>query len=294
MTESFKQRLARAPAVLAPGAYDALTALLIEQAGFEAIYVSGAAIAYTQLGRPDIGLVAFDQVADVVGRMRERTSLPLIVDADTGYGNALNVQRTVRVLEQRGASAVQIEDQSFPKRCGHLAGKSIVPMAEMIGKVKAAADGRRSTDTLIIARTDAIAVEGMDAALDRASAYLEAGADVLFVEAPRTRQEMQTVVKAVGGRAPLIANMVEGGRTPMFNLDDLSELGFQLVISPGAIVRAVIPVVEEFLASLKTHGATKPFADRMIDLAGVNARIGLDEIIAHGAQYDPAANEPAE
>ena len=287
-------RLKSGPAVLAPGAYDALSALLIEQAGFEAVYVSGASIAYTQLGRPDIGLVGFDQVADVVGRMRERVALPIVVDADTGYGNALNVQRTVRVLERRGADAIQIEDQSFPKRCGHLDGKSLIGLEEMAGKIRAACDARERASTAIIARTDAISVEGFQAALDRAGAYIEAGADVIFVEAPRTLAEMRRVVEVCGERTPLLANMVEGGKTPLLGLDELSDLGFRLVISPGALVRAIIPQMETFLTSLKAHGATKPFADRMTDLAGVNARIGLDEMVALGAAYEPSPKRAAE
>ncbi len=289
---SLIERLKSGPAVLAPGAFDALSALLIEQAGFEAVYVSGASVAYTQLGRPDIGLVGFDQLADVVSRMRERVSLPIIVDADTGFGNALNVQRTVRLLERYGASAIQLEDQDAPKRCGHLAGKRLISTEEMVGKVRAACDARDAC--AIIARTDAIAVEGFEAALERAGAYVEAGADIVFVEAPRTLEEMGRVVQTLGGRAPLVANMVEGGHTPILSLDELDRLGFRLVISPGAMVRAIIPHVEAFLASLKAHGATKPFGDRMTDLAGVNARIGLDEMVALGAAYDPKPKTAAE
>ena len=292
MSRALLQRLKTGPSVLAPGAYDALSALLIEQAGFEAVYVSGASVAYTQLGRPDIGLVSFDQVADVVARIRERVGLPIIVDADTGFGNALNVQRTVRVLERFGATAIQIEDQDFPKRCGHLAGKKLIPADEMVGKIRAACDAR--DQAAVIARTDAIAVEGFEAALDRASAYVEAGADIVFVEAPRSADEMRRVVEVLGPRAPLVANMVEGGLTPILSLDELDALGFRLVISPGAMVRALIPQMEAFLASLKTHGATKPFADRMTDLAGVNQRIGLDEMVALGAAYDPKPRQAAE
>lgn len=292
MTRALMDRLNSGPPVLAPGAFDALSALLIEQAGFEAVYVSGASVAYTQLGRPDIGLVGFDQLADVVGRMRERIELPILVDADTGFGNALNVQRSVRVLERRGASAIQIEDQDFPKRCGHLAGKGLIPLNEMAGKVRAACDAR--IDCTIIARTDAIAVEGFEPALERAAAYIEAGADVVFVEAPRTLEEMRRVVAALGARAPLVANMVEGGKTPILTLEELGQLGFRLAISPGAMVRAIIPHVEAFLASLKTHGTTRPFADRMTDLNGVNQRIGLDEMMALGAAYDPKTRQAAE
>lgn len=292
MTLSLKSRLASGRAILAPGAYDALSALLIEQAGFEAVYVSGASIAYTQLGRPDIGLVGFDQVADVVGRICERVCLPVIVDADTGYGNALNVQRTVRGLERLGAAAVQIEDQTFPKRCGHLVGKSLVSTEEMVGKVKAATDARAKDHTLIIARTDSIAVEGFKSALTRAEAYLGAGADIIFIEAPQTRSEMAMIISKFEGRCPLVANMVEGGQTPILSLDELSALGFKLIISPGAMVRVLIPAAEAFLNSLKTHGSSLSFADKMIDLAGVNRRIGLEKLMNLGAEYDPKSGRP--
>lgn len=282
---SLRDRLVQDTPLLAPGAYDALSALLIEQAGFEAIYLSGASIAYTQLGRPDIGLVSFDHVADVVGRVAERVKLPLIVDGDTGFGNAVNVQRTVRIFERMGASAIQLEDQTFPKKCGHLADKSLVPTAEMAGKIRAALDARTSDQTLIIARTDAIGVEGFEAALDRAHAYVEAGADVLFVEAPRTIGEMSAIAHAFAGRVPLLANMVEGGKTPLLDAGELGRVGFKLVISPGALVRALVPTAEAFLASLKAHGATRPFAERMIDMGGVNDRIGLADMAATGAAY---------
>lgn len=282
---SLRDRLAQDTPLLAPGAYDALSALLIEQAGFEAIYLSGASIAYTQLGRPDIGLVSFDHVADVVGRVAERVKLPLIVDGDTGFGNAVNVQRTVRIFERMGTSAIQLEDQTFPKKCGHLADKSLVPTAEMAGKIRAALDARASDQTLIIARTDAIGVEGFEAALDRAHAYVEAGADVLFVEAPRSIGEMSAIAHAFAGRVPLLANMVEGGKTPLLDASELGRIGFKLVISPGALVRALVPTAEAFLASLKANGATRPFAERMIDMGGVNDRIGLADMAATGAAY---------
>ncbi len=294
MSSGLKSRLQNGPALIAPGAFDALSALLIEQAGFEAVYLSGASVAYTQLGRPDIGLVSFDQVADVVARIRERISLPLVVDADTGFGNALNVSRTVKVLERMGASAIQLEDQSFPKRCGHLAGKSLVPVDEMVGKLHAALDSRESDQTLIIARTDAVDVEGFDAAMARAQAYVDAGADILFVEAPKSLEHMKKITDAFKARVPLVANMVEGGKTPILTLDELAQIGFKLVISPGALVRALIPAAENFLVSLKQYGTTRPFADRMTDLAGVNKRIDLDGMMALGQQYDPAHQEAAE
>jgi len=288
MSLTLKQRLTDGPVLLAPGVYDALSALLAEQAGFEAVYLSGASVAYTQLGRPDIGLVSLDHLADVTRRITERVALPLIVDADTGFGNALNVQRTVRMLERSGASAIQLEDQTFPKRCGHLRGKGVIPAAEMAGKLRAAADARRSSETLIIARTDAIGVEGFESAMERAEAYLEAGADVLFVEAPRDLEQMRHAAKRFSARVPLLANMVEGGDTPLSSTDALSALGYRLVISPGALVRALIPAAESFLATLKADGSTVACRDRMTDLAGVNDRIGLDGMLENGQLYAAA------
>lgn len=277
----------------APGAFDALSALLIQQAGFEAVYLSGASIAYTQLGRPDLGLVSFDQVADVVARICERVEIPLVVDADTGFGNALNVARTVKVFERNGAQAIQLEDQTFPKRCGHLSGKGVTALDEMVGKVHAALDARRSDETLIIARTDAIAVEGFDAALERAVAYAEAGADVVFVEAPRDLDEMKRIIAALG-QTPAMANMVEGGKTPILSRDALGELGFKLVISPGGLVRALIPAAETFLKALRAEGSTVSYRDRMTDLAGVNDRIGLEDMLKLGDRYEPERQEAAE
>jgi 2-methylisocitrate lyase-like PEP mutase family enzyme len=286
--------LGAAPSVLAPGAYDALSALLIEQAGFEAAYVSGAAIAYTQLGRPDIGLVSSTQVADVVMRMRDRVGLPLIVDIDTGFGNALNVQHSVRLFERAGANALQIEDQTAPKRCGHLQGKDLVSVGEMVGKVRAAADARANPDLLIIARTDAIAVEGFEAALDRANAYREAGADVLFIEAPQSLEQMQRMCAAFAAHTPLLANMVEGGRTPLQTKDQLDALGFRLVITPGALVRAIAFTAQDFLRQLKTNGATTMSRDRMLDFAQINGLLGLGDLLANGAAYEAGAKEAAE
>ncbi len=284
---SLRQRLSGGPAVVAPGVYDALSALLVEQAGFEAAFLSGASIAYTQLGRPDVGLVSLDQVADVTSRICERVALPLIVDADTGFGNALNVQRTVRLLERAGAAAIQLEDQTFPKRCGHLTGKAVEPMSVMVGKIKAAVDARRSEQTLIAARTDAIAVEGFDAALERADAYLAAGAEVLFIEAPQSDDQMRAITGRFARRIPLLANMVEGGSTPILNAAELTALGYRLVITPGALVRALIPQLEALLSSLKTTGSTRAFEGPMTDLKGVNARIGLSDLMVQGQRFDP-------
>ena len=276
--------------VVAPGVYDALVALIAEQAGARALYLSGAAIAYTRFGRPDIGLVSMAEVADTIAALRDRVALPLIVDVDNGFGNALNVQRTVRVCERMGASALQIEDQTLPKRCGHLDGKSLISAAEMSGKIRAAVDARISEDTLIAARTDAIAVEGMEAALDRAELYVEAGADVLFVEAPRTLDEMQQIVRRFAGRVPLMANMVEGGKTPMLNAAELEAMGFSLVIFPGGIVRALASAARAYYGSLLATGSNNAFRDRMLDFDGLNAVIGTPDMLETGKEYEDDAN----
>ncbi len=284
-----RERLRTKPILLAPGIYDALTALLATNAGAEALYLSGAALAYTRLGRPDIGLVAMAEIADTIALIRDRVTTPLIVDADNGYGNALNMQRTMRVFERAGANALQIEDQSYPKRCGHLTEKRLVSAEEMIGKIKAAADARASRDTLIIARTDAIAVEGVSAALDRAGRYAEAGADVLFVEAPGTREELGAIVRSLGCGLPLMANMVEGGRTPILAASELEALGFSLVIFPGGVVRAIARAAQAFYATLIHDGTTTAFRHSMFDFDELNAVIGTPEMLALGKSYEADA-----
>jgi 2-methylisocitrate lyase-like PEP mutase family enzyme len=286
MTDTLRARLVRPPILIAPGVYDPLTALLAEKAGFEALYVSGAAIAYTRLGRPDIGLVSMSEVVDTVALIRDRVRAHLVVDADTGYGNALNVQRTVRLMERAGANAIQLEDQDFPKRCGHLDGKSLVSADEMVGKIKAAVDARVWRETLIIARTDAVAVEGFDRAVERASLYRDAGADMLFIEAPRERDELARVVSKVGRTLPLMANMVEGGKTPIVPAAELEKLGFAFVIFPGGIVRALAKRAEEFYGTLKAHGTTDPFRARMHDFTALNEIIGTPEMLALGKRYE--------
>ena len=286
--ETLRSRLSRKPIVVAPGVYDAFTALVATQAGFTTLYVSGAAIAYTRLGRPDIGLVSASEVADTLALIRDRVNARLIVDADTGYGNALNVARTVRCLERSGADAIQIEDQAFPKRCGHLDGKALIPAQEMCGKIRAAVDARHSPDTLIVGRTDAVAVEGVEAAIERAGLYRAAGADVLFVEAPRTRDDLARVASALGAGVPLLANMVEGGKTPPLPAAELEAIGFSLVIFPGGIVRALARTAGEYYASLAGQGTTEPFRSRMLDLDGLNTLIGTPEMVALGKRYETA------
>jgi 2-methylisocitrate lyase-like PEP mutase family enzyme len=280
-----RARLTRPPIVLAPGVHDALTALLATNAGAECLYLSGAAIAYTRLGRPDIGLVSMTEVAETITLIRDRVTTPMIVDADNGYGNALNVQRTVRLFERAGATALQLEDQSYPKRCGHLAEKKLVSATEMAGKIKAAVDARANEETVIIARTDAIAVDGFQAAIDRAGLYAAAGADVLFVEAPGSTPELTKIVKALGTRLPLMANMVEGGMTPVSSAAELQVMGFSLVIFPGGIVRATARAAQEFYTTLHRDGTTQAFRNRMFDFDALNEVIGTRDMLAKGKTY---------
>lgn len=283
---NLKQRLDQAEILLAPGVYDALTGLIAEQSGAEAVYLSGASIAYTRFGRPDIGLVSMSEVADTIAALRDRVALPIIVDADNGFGNALNVQRTVRVFERMGANALQLEDQTMPKRCGHLDGKSLISKGEMAGKIRAACDARHSEETLVIGRTDSIAVEGFEAAMDRAEVYVEAGADILFIEAPQSMEEINLIVKRFGGRVPLMANMVEGGKTPIINAAGLQQLGFSFVIFPGGIVRAIAATARDYYANLAASGSNEAFRNHMFDFAGLNGVIGTDDLLASGKRYD--------
>jgi 2-methylisocitrate lyase-like PEP mutase family enzyme len=279
-----RKRLEEKRILLAPGVYDALTALIAEEAGFEALYLTGAGIAYTRLGRSDIGLVTASEVADTLANICDRVRTPVIVDADTGFGNALNAARTVRAFERAGAAAIQLEDQATPKRCGHLDGKALVSPGEMAGKLRAALDAR--SRALIVARTDAVAVEGLEPALERAERYLEAGADVLFIEALRSVDEMKTVTQRFAVRVPLLANMVEGGKTPVLAADALQALGFSIAIFPGAIARALGFAAQEFYASLKQQGGTDAMRNRMLDFQGLNRLIGTPQLLAQGKKYD--------
>jgi 2-methylisocitrate lyase-like PEP mutase family enzyme len=286
-TEDLRERLRRKPIVIAPGVYDPLTAMLAERAGFATLYVTGGGIAYTRLGRPDIGLVSVSEVADTIALIRDRVEANLIVDADTGYGNALNVQRTVRSFERAGATAIQLEDQGFPKRCGHLDDKAVIGTAEMVGKIHAAVDARRSERTLIVARTDAAAVEGLTAALDRAARYRDAGADMLFIEAPTGREQLAHITHAMGGSIPLMVNLVEGGKTPALPADELEQLGFSLAIFPGGIVRALARTAVDYYASLATHRSNEPFRSRMFNFAELNELLGTPDMLERGRRYAP-------
>tara|TARA_R110000787_G_scaffold4245_7_gene16428 strand:+ start:1652 stop:2512 length:861 start_codon:yes stop_codon:yes gene_type:complete len=282
---TLRKRLTAPEILIAPGVYDGLTAALATDAGFSALYLSGAAVAYTRLGRPDIGLTTASEMADTMALIADRTDLPVIMDADTGFGNALNARRTMQSYERAGAAALQVEDQSYPKKCGHLSDKSLIPKEEMAGKIAAMADARRH-DTLIIARTDAIAVEGFDAAIDRAGTYIDAGADVLFIEAPRDSGELAKIASTFQGRVRLLANMVEGGATPISSATALQEMGFDIVIFPGGIVRALAHTAQDYYESLRRAGSNKPFSDRMHDFDGLNAAIGTPEMLALGKRFD--------
>lgn len=283
---SLKTRLHHPDIVVAPGVYDALSASLAQQAGFDTVYLSGASLAYTKLGRPDIGLMSLSEVNDTLGHIRERNDVSIVVDCDTGFGNALNVMRSVRLLERSGANAIQLEDQTYPKRCGHLKGKSLVSAGEMAGKVKAAVDARDSDQTLIIGRTDAIATDGIEVALDRAHAYYEAGADMVFVEGIRSAEQIAQVMNAFQGKVPIMANMVEGGDTPLQDAQSLQNLGFSMVIFPGALVRAFTFMASRFFETLKRDGTTDNFRDQMLNFTELNDYLGTQSMLELGQQYE--------
>jgi 2-methylisocitrate lyase-like PEP mutase family enzyme len=247
-----REILNKREAVLLPGAANALAARIIEDLGFKAVYVTGAGITNTFLGSPDIGLISITELVNHVSAMRDAVALPLIVDADTGFGNALNVARTIKALERSGANAIQLEDQEFPKRCGHFSGKSVIDRAEMVQKLHAAVDARDDTDLIIIARTDALASHGFEDAIERAAAYIEAGADMTFVEAPKTEDEIAEIPRRL--RAPQLINVVSGGLTPTIGLRELEAFGFSMILYANAALQASIAGMQNVLKHLKAHG----------------------------------------
>lgn len=283
---ALKDRLHQPDIVVAPGVYDALSASLAQQAGFDTVYLSGASLAYTKLGRPDIGLMSLTEVNDTLGHIRERNDVDIVVDCDTGFGNALNVMRSVRLLERSGANAIQLEDQTYPKRCGHLRGKTLVSANEMTGKIKAALDARQHEQTLIIGRTDAIATDGIDIALERAHAYYEVGADMVFVEGIRSAEQIQRVMALFGDKVPVMANMVEGGDTPLQDAATLQQMGFSMVIFPGALVRAFTHMASHFFDVLKRDGTTDNFRDQMLNFTQLNDYLGTQSMLELGQQYE--------
>lgn len=282
-TTRLKGLIQRPEIVLCPGAYDAYLARSVEQAGFEAVYMTGAGVSHSRLGVPDLGLVSFSEMLDQAGRIADAVDIPLIADADTGYGNAINVMRTIRAYERAGVAGCHIEDQEMPKRCGHFDEKRVVPVSEMLGKLAAALDARVDSDFIIIARTDARGVLGLDEALDRAQAYASAGADVIFVESPRSEAELERIGQGVD--APLLANMVETGLTPLLPAKKLEQLGFSVVIHPGAIGRFIGKQLQPFLEKLKEDGTTISQLDSMLDFESQNAVVGLPEMLARAKRY---------
>ncbi len=281
--KAFRARMNRRDAMIIPGAGNALTARVIADQGFDAVYVTGAGIANTYLGAPDIGLVTLTELVGTVSAIAEITDLPLVVDIDTGFGNAINTQRTVRMIERAGATAMQMEDQVFPKKCGHFAGKAVIPLEEAVSKVKAAVDAREDANTLIIARTDARAIHGLEAALDRAEAFVEAGADMTFVEAPTSVEEMQAITARLS--VPQVANMVVGGKTPLTAQADLAKLGFSLVLYANTPLQAAMRAMSDVLGALKADGDVSGVIDKLADFKERQRLVDKDGYDALEALY---------
>lgn len=260
-TTRLKELALRRRAVVVPGAANAMFARVAEEAGFEAVYVTGAGIANMHLGAPDVGLTTVTEVAEITAAIADAVDLPIIVDADTGFGNPVNVTRTIRLLERSGAAGIQLEDQVFPKKCGHFQGKDVIPLSEMIQKIKAAVDTRRDHDLQIIARTDAYAVQGFQAALDRGAAFAEAGADVIFVEAPTREDEIARIPRAID--APHLVNIVYGGFTPEIAQHRLSEMGFSFVLYANAMLQAALKAAQDVMLALREDGSLARVRDRL-------------------------------
>lgn len=278
-----REALERSRPLIVPGCADALTARLAAGAGFEAVYASGAGFANAVLGVPDVGLTSMTEAVEHVARICAVVDVPVIADIDTGFGNALNARRTVRAVERAGAAAVQIEDQTFPKRCGHFSGKAVIPLGEMLGKLQSALDARDDPDLVVIARTDAIAVEGFDAAVDRARAYAALGADLVFVEAPRSREELAALPPGID--APLMANMVEGGVTPLLGAAELADLGYRIVLYANTALRVAARAAQAALVELRSRGDTRGLLDRMLGWQERQAIVGLPELEALAERY---------
>jgi len=259
--------------LIAPGAHNAFTAKIIEQAGFKAVYMTGSGAAMDLLGLPDLGFLTMSEMVAHARNIVQATSLPVIADADTGYGNALNVMRTVREYEGAGVAGLHIEDQVAPKRCGHFSGKEVISREEMIGKIKAALDSRRDQNLVVIARTDARAVMGLQEAIERGVAYAEAGADMIFVDAPESAEELSLIARSIP--APLMANLSEGGKTPLLSAQELQDMGYKLVIYPRSAAGAAAKAIQELMAVLKRDGTTEKYLDRIISFEGRNQITGL-------------------
>lgn len=271
---AFLRGLLKGPEILiAPGAHNAFTARIIEQTGFKAVYMTGSGAEMDLLGMPDLGFLSMTEMAAHARNIVQATGLPVIADADTGYGNALNVMRTVKEYERAGVAALHIEDQVAPKRCGHFEGKEVISREEMVGKIEAALDARRNPDLMIIARTDALAVLGMEEAIERGNAYAKAGADMIFVDAPESIKELRLIPRSIP--APVMANLSEGGKTPLVSAKELQEMGYKMVIYPRSAAGAAAKAILELMEVLKRDGTTKNFLDRMISFEERNRITGL-------------------
>ena len=278
------RRLLEAPELLiAPGVAECVGARLVAEQGFDALYMTGAGTTASRLGMPDVGLLGVTEMADNAGRIADAAGLPLIADADTGYGGPINVRRTVRCYERAGVAGVHMEDQDWPKRCGHLAGKTLIPAEEMCAKVRAAVDARSDPDFIVIARTDAIAVEGFESALDRAKAYEEAGADVLFVEAPTTMEEIEAIPRAFA--RPTLYNMAMSGKTPVLPASEIEALGFGVVIYPGLSLSAAIPAIRRALAELRETGGIEVSSADMASFRDFFELMGLEAVQGLESRY---------
>jgi 2-methylisocitrate lyase-like PEP mutase family enzyme len=288
LNRQLRRALVRGAGLLMPGAANALAARVIVASGFPAVYITGAGIANTALGVPDLGLVTLTELVEHVMAIRESVEVPLVVDGDTGFGNALNLRRTVRLLERAGANAIQIEDQVFPKRCGHFDGKAVIGATAMVQKIKAAVDARHDADFLIIARTDARAVEGLDAAVERAAAYRAAGADILFVEAPQSIDELATIPQRLPG--PHIANMVFGGRTPNLPRAQLAAMGFAGIIYANAALQAAVAGMGRVLRHLAATGSLAGVEDGLASFAERQSLVDYDGFITLDRRYAESAD----
>jgi len=283
----FRHALRGDKIIIAPGVWDGMSALLVQEAGMAACCVSGSAIANMRFGRPDIGLVSMSEVAETVGIIRDRVDIALVVDGDTGFGNALNVTRTVQVFERNGADAILIEDQTTPKRCGHLAGKTLISAAEMVGKLQAALDTRRDKEMVLIARSDAIGVEGLEIACERAERYIETGVDMLFLEGPRTHDDLRAIVTRFGKRIPLMIAMTAGGDRDPIPASDLESIGYKLVVFGGGngLPRAVVHAARRYLSTLAREGTTQSVQDAMLNFAELQALLETDRMFELGDRY---------
>jgi len=282
-TTRLRQLIEDETLLVAPGAYDPYLARCVEKTGFDAVYMTGAGVSHTSLGMPDLGLLTFSEMVDRAGRIADAVSIPLFADADTGYGNALNVIRTVKAYERAGVAGLHIEDQEMPKKCGHFDEKKVIPLEEMLGKLKAALDTRQDPDFIIIARTDSRTVLGFEEAIERGQAFAEVGADMVFVESPLSREELAQVGQAIN--KPLLANMVETGKTPLLPSEELQALGFNVAIYPGAIGRFIGKQVMEFLATFHREGNTLSQMDRMLTFTEQNDIVGLADMKALADRY---------